>query len=148
MIVGDDLCVRRFTPAAERLFRLRSIDIGRPVSDFKLRIQVPDLDEILKEVLATLKIHEQEVEDIEGRCYLMRIQPYRTGDNRIDGAVLVLTDITDLKRGVDEIRRARDYANGIVDTVREPLLVLDEKLAVRSANRSFYEFFPRQPTAG
>ena len=37
---------------------------------------------------ATLKIHEQEVEDIEGRCYLMRIQPYRTGDNRIDGAVL------------------------------------------------------------
>ena len=57
----------------------------------------------------------------------------------------MLTDITDLKRGVDEIRRARDYANGIVDTVREPLLVLDEKLAVRSANRSFYEFFRDSP---
>ena len=145
VIVGDDLCVRRFTLPAERLFRLRPIDIGRPVSDFKLRIQVPDLDEILTEVLATLKIHEHEVEDIEGRCYLMRIQPYRTGDNRIDGAVLVLTDITDLKRGVDEIRRARDYANGIVDTVREPLLVLDEKLAARSANRSFYDFFRNSP---
>ena len=41
---------------------------------------------------------------------------YRTGDNRIDGAVLLLTDITDLKRGTDEVRRARDYASAIVET--------------------------------
>ena len=115
------------------------------MSDFKPRINVPNLDEILKDVLGTLKIHEQEVEDFEGRGYLMRIRPYRTGDNRIDGAVLTLTDITDLKRGTDEIRRARDYAGAIVETVREPLVVLDEKLAVRSANRSFYEFFRYGP---
>ena len=121
VMVGNDLCIRRFTPAAERLFRLRPIDVGRPVSDFKPRIAVPNLDEILSDVLETLKVHEQEVEDFEGRGYLMRIRPYRTVDNRIDGAVLLLTDITDLKRGTDEIRRARDYAGAIVDTVREPL---------------------------
>ena len=145
VMVGNDLCIRRFTPAAERLFRLRPVDVGRPVSDFKPRLAVPNLDDILKDVLGTLKIHEQEVEDFEGRAYLMCIRPYRTQDNRIDGAVLLLTDITDLKRGTDEIRRARDYAAAIVETVREPLLVLDEKLAVRSANRSFYEFFRNGP---
>ena len=59
--------------------------------------------------------------------------------------VLLLTDITDLKRGTDEVKRARDYAVAIVETVREPLVVLDEKLAVRSANRSFYEFFRNSP---
>jgi PAS domain S-box-containing protein len=145
VMVGTDLCIRRVTPAAEKLFRLRPIDVGRPVSDFKPRIRVPNLDKILKDVLGTLKIHEQEVKDLEGRSYLMHIQPYRTGDNRIDGAVLKLTDITELKHGTDEIRRARDYAAAIVDTVREPLLVLDKKLAVRSANRSFYEFFGYKP---
>ena len=145
VMVGNDLSIRRFTPAAERLFHLRPIDVGRPVSDFKPLINNPNLAEILNDVLSTLKMHEQEVQDSEGRAYLMRIRPYRTADNRIDGAVLLLTDITDLKRGTDEIRRARDYAGAIVDTVREPLVVLDEKLVVRSANRSFYEFFRLNP---
>jgi two-component system, chemotaxis family, CheB/CheR fusion protein len=145
VMVGNDLCIRRFTPAAESLFPLRSIDIGRPISDFKPLISVLDLGETLRGVLDTLKMHDQEVQDSKGNDYLMRVRPYRTGDNRIDGAVLTLTDITDLKRSMDEIRRARDYASAIVDTVREPLVVLDEKLAVRSGNRSFYETFRQTP---
>ena len=144
LMVGNDLCIRRFTPAAERLFHLRPGDVGRPVSDLNPRINV-SLDEILSDVLGALRIHEQEVEDFEGRGYLMRIRPYRTGDNRIDGAVLLLIDITDMKRGTDEIRRARDYASAIVETVREPLVVLNEQLVVRSANRAFYEFFRGSP---
>jgi len=145
VMFSNNLCIRGFTPAAERLFHLRSSDVGRPMADLKPLTDIPNLAETLKEVLGALKMHEQEVQDADGRSYLMRIRPYRTADNRIDGAVLVLTDITDLKRGADEVKRARDYASAIVETVREPLVVLDDKLLVRSANRSFYEFFRNGP---
>ncbi|HXN47720.1 MAG TPA: chemotaxis protein CheB [Bryobacteraceae bacterium] len=145
LMVGRDLRIRRFTSAAEKLLRLIPTDVGRPISDIKPRIEVPNLEEILGDVLDNLKVHEQEVRDSEGRDHLMRVRPYRTADNRIDGVVLLLTDITDLKRGMEEVRRARDYASAIVDTVREPLLVLGQELAVRGANRAFYEFFHSGP---
>ncbi len=145
LMVGNDLRIRRFTSAAEKVLHLVPGDVGRPISDLRPRLNVPNLEEVLSDVLETLKVHEEEVEDPEGREYLMRVRPYRTADNRIDGVVLVLTDVTDLKHGMEEVRRARDYANAIVDTVRGPLLVLDKSLAVLSASRSFYELFRRDP---
>ena len=145
LMVGRDFRIRRFTSAAEKLLRLIPTDVGRPVSDIKPRINVPNLEGILGDVLENLKVHEQEVQDSDGRDYLMCARPYRTADNRIDGVVLLLTDVTDLKRGMEDVRRARDYANAIVDTAREPLLVLDQELAVRGANRAFYEFFRSGP---
>ena len=145
LMVGRDLRIRRFTSAAERLLRLGPADVGRPISDINPRINVPNLEEVLGDVLENLKVHEEEVQDSEGRDYLMRARPYRTADNRIDGVVLLLTDITELKRGMEEVRRARDYATATVDTIREPLLVLSDDLAVRSANRAFYEFFHSAP---
>lgn len=69
----------------------------------------------------------------------MRVRPYRTADNRIDGTVLQLLDVSDLKRSMEEVRYARDYAEAIVNTVREPLVVLDQNLAIRNANRAFYD---------
>jgi two-component system CheB/CheR fusion protein len=146
VMVGNDLRIRRFTPAAEKVLHLISTDAGRPISDLKPRIDVPDLDDIIKRVLDTLKTHEQEVRDSDGRDYMMRVQPYRTEDNRIEGAVVVLFDITELNRSVAEARRTRDFSNAVVDTVREPLLVLDDKLNVARANQSFYNSFRCAPT--
>ncbi|RPH56941.1 response regulator [bacterium] len=68
----------------------------------------------------------------------MRVQPYKTLDNRIDGAVIMLVD-------VDELRRSREYAESIVATVREPLLVLDADLRVQTASQSFYQTFKETP---
>src|SRR5207253_3756693 len=96
VMTGNDLRIRRFTPMAEKVLRLISTDVGRPLADLKPRIDVPDLEEILQRVVDTLQPHEQEVQDREGRFYLMRVRPYRTADNRIDGAVLQLLDVTDL----------------------------------------------------
>jgi two-component system CheB/CheR fusion protein len=141
VMVGNDLRIRRFTPAAQKVLRLIPGDVGRPISDINPRINVPDLDKTLGEVLESLRTHEREVEDLEGRSYLLRVRPYRTEDNRIDGAVLLLTDVTDMKQRMEEVKRAREHATAIVETIREPLLVLEDGLAVRSANRSFYEFF-------
>jgi PAS domain S-box-containing protein len=148
-MISGDLRIRRFTPVAEKVLHLIPTDVGRPISDLKPRINVPNLEEILQGVLDTLAVCEQEVQDFEGNWYLMRVRPYRTSDNRIQGAVLQLHDVSDLKRSLEDVRHARDYAQAIVDTVREPLLVLDEQLVVQNANRSFYDFFGvHQPSAG
>jgi PAS domain S-box-containing protein len=84
---------------------------------------------------------QREVRDHAGRYYSLRVRPYLTPDNKVDGAVLVLVDINDLKRHEQAIAAARDYAENIVETVREPLLVLDSELRVESANSSFYRTF-------
>jgi len=141
VMTGNDLRIRRFTPMAEKVFRLIPTDIGRPIADLKPHINVPDLEQILQQVIDTLQPHEQEVQDLEGRHYLMRVRPYRTFDNRIDGSVLQLLDVSELRRNLEEIRAARDFAEAIVNTVRAPLVVLDENLAIQNANRAFYESF-------
>jgi two-component system CheB/CheR fusion protein len=141
VMTGSDLRIRRFTPTAEKVFRLIPTDIGRPIADLKPHINVPKLEEILRQVMDSLQPHEQDVHDQEGRHYLMRVRPYRTFDNRIDGCVLQLLDISELRRNLEEIRAARDFAQAIVNTVRAPLVVLDEKLVIQSANRAFHETF-------
>ncbi len=80
----------------------------------------------------------------------MRILPYRTADDKIDGLVMTFTNIDHLKKIEREIKLARDYAESIVATVREPLLVLDGDLRVYTANQAFFrEFgFKQRDTVG
>jgi two-component system CheB/CheR fusion protein len=85
------------------------------------------------------------VKDQEDHWHSLRIHPYRTAENRIDGAVLQLLDINDLKRSMEEVKHARDYAEAIIETVREPLLILDQELNVQTANRAFFETFDIAP---
>ena len=145
LILGSDLRIRRFTPPAEATLGLIPADLGRPLGDLKLRIVVPHLETLIQQVVETLEIREAEVQDRQGHWYSLRLRPYKTVDHRIDGVVLVLIDIDQSKRRRDEIQEARDYAQAIIDTVREPLLVLDGKMCVQAANRAFYEMFQIAP---
>src|ERR1051326_8563789 len=120
VMTGRDLRIRRFTPVAEKALRLIPTDIGRPIADLKPRINVPDLEETLRRVLDTLQPYEREVEDHEGRSYLMSVRPYRTGDDRIDGTVLHLLDVSEIKRSLERMKHARDYAEAIVNTIHDP----------------------------
>jgi two-component system CheB/CheR fusion protein len=138
VLVEQNLRVRRFTPMAEKLFNLVPTDIGRPISDFKLNFSVPDLEPLLAEVIDTASTREREVQDRQGLWYSLRIQPYKTLDNKMDGAVIVLVDI-------ESLRRAREYAESIVATVSESLLVLDADLCVQTASESFYQTFKESP---
>lgn len=101
VILGNDLRIRRFTPHAEKILSLLPSDIGRAVSDFHLKIDVPDLVQMCREVIDGLVPREREVQDAEGRLYSMWVRPYRTTDSRIDGVVLALFDITDRRQAVD-----------------------------------------------
>ncbi|MBW4512977.1 MAG: PAS domain-containing protein [Scytonematopsis contorta HA4267-MV1] len=141
LMVGGDLRIRRFTPPAGQILNLIPTDVGRPLGDIKHNLSVPDLEEQIAEVINTLSVKEQEVQDQKGRWYDLRIRPYRTTDNKIDGAVIILVDINALKRSAEQLRQSRNYAEAIVETMREMLVVLDSDLRVITANRSFYNMF-------
>jgi two-component system CheB/CheR fusion protein len=149
IFVDHQLHIQRFTPAATQIISLIQTDIGRPVSDIASRLAGYDrLAEDVRVVLDTLIPREAEVQAREGQWYLMRILPYRTLENVIEGAVVSFVEITkqkELQEQLQELariaRKAQDYAENLVDTIHEPLLVLNADLKVVSANRSFYDFF-------
>lgn len=93
IMLGNDLRIRRFTPISQRLLNLIPSDVGRPISDINLNLDISKLDRIISEVIETLTPKTLEVKDLRGRPYSLRIRPYRTEDNRIDGAVIVLVDL-------------------------------------------------------
>ena len=145
VFLDNDLNIKRFTEQAKELVPLRPTDIGRPIAELSWILKTDDLSADCRGVLKTLMFKEAEVETGDGGCYLMRIAPYRTSENVIDGVVLTFVDL----RQVRDLRKSEEaatelalaYFQSIVETVREPLLVLDEDLRVVSANRSFYRVF-------
>ena len=93
-----NLCVRRFTPAVTRIINLRQTDIGRPVSDITTLMETVNIHEHAQAVLERLERKKLEVRDKNDRWYEMRIMPYRTIDNVIDGVTLAFIDITGLRQ--------------------------------------------------
>ena len=128
--------IRRFTPTATELFSLIPSDIGRPIGDIAQQFSDPCLLSDAAAVLQRPVSPKREVQTRDGRWYLRQVLPYRTRDNRTEGVVITLSDVA-----AEALHEARLYAESIVDTVREALLVLDGDLRVHSANRSFYETF-------
>ena len=92
VMVASDLRIRRFTPMAERVLNLIPTDMGRPISDIKPNIDCPDIEKLIGEAIDSVSVKEREVRDRQGKWYSLRIRPYKNMENRIDGAVLVLTD--------------------------------------------------------
>ncbi len=160
LFLDHHMVIRRYTPAAVKLYRLIAGDVGRPLGDITSNIEGENLLAELQSVLDTLIPVEREVRSTDGAWYLARIQPYRTLDNVIEGVVLTFTPVTDFKLASEAAQRAtaelattlqattqlaRELAEGIVDTVVEPLIVLDGTLQVVSASRSFYQHFQVAP---
>ncbi|MDQ3258247.1 MAG: PAS domain S-box protein, partial [Acidobacteriota bacterium] len=145
LMLDSNLRIHRFTPMAEKVLNLIATDIGRPISDIKPNINVPDLKELIEEAIETASVIEREVQDREGRWFSMCVRPYKSLENNVDGAVLVLADVDALKRSEAQIRDSRDYAASIIETVHEPLVILDEDLRVQTAGRCFYETFKVTP---
>lgn len=147
VMLNRDLKIRRYTPIAEKALKLIPSDVGRSIGDAKLGIDAEKIDRLIMTVIDTVSAREREVRDREGRWYRMQILPYKTLDNRIDGAVMAFFDIDAIKRSSNEIKASLDFAEAIVETVREPLLVLDRNFTVKKANSSFFKMF-KVPKAG
>ncbi len=141
VMMGTDLVIRRITSQAEKALNVTPADIGRPISKIKLNVDIPDLEKTLLHVIESLHPKIFEIKSGEGNWYSVYIRPYRTINNKIDGVVVIFVDITDRRKAQQIIKEARAYAENIIQTMQEPLIVLGDDLKVISANRSFYQTF-------
>jgi len=141
VILSAGLKLRRSTIAADKVIGLTRADVGRHLSEIRHTLRMPNLESVAADVLKSLGTRTIQVQDRLDVWYSMRLRPYRTEDDRIDGLVVVLFEIDRLKRSLQEVERARNFSNTIVEAVREPLLVLNEGRQVLNANQAFLQTF-------
>jgi two-component system CheB/CheR fusion protein len=94
VMVDSDLTIRRFTPRAQEVLGLIPADVGRPLLNINPSIEISDLQQMVLQVMSNLRAAEKEVMDRAKNRYQLRILPYRTPENKIDGAVITLVDIS------------------------------------------------------
>ena len=111
--------------AGEAHFSAESHSLSRPAGSAAAAGGADDLEALLSEVIATVRERECQVQDKEGRWYALRARPYFTLDNKVDGAVLVVVDITDLKSTQREIKAARDRAEAAATRLQDTLSELE-----------------------
>jgi two-component system CheB/CheR fusion protein len=135
------LHVKRYTERAKDLIRLIPSDIGRPLGDLASDLDYPNLLSDCESVVKTLIPKETEVCDRKGTWHLMRVMPYRTAENVIDGVVIAFVNIDRLKSAELAAATVCDSFEDIVQTAREPLLVLDGRGRIFIANEAFCRMF-------
>jgi len=149
VFLDNELHIKRFTPEATQLLNLIDSDVGRPFEHISHKMEYENLLEKVSRVMKDLSSIDEEILTKEGHWYRMRIMVYRTEKHIIEGVVLTFINIDAKKKAQDELEKmsseavssAERFAENIVDTVRESLLVLDGRMRVVKANRSFYETF-------
>jgi two-component system, chemotaxis family, CheB/CheR fusion protein len=145
VIVSTDLRIRRFTPMAEKILNLIPADLDRAIGQINPNINCPDIEPLIVECMDSVSMVEREVQDRQGRWYSLRIRPYKTIDNKIDGAVLALFDIDILKRSERKAMLARDFAESVLHFTSQPIAVTDPSFEIRQANTAFGALFALSP---
>jgi two-component system CheB/CheR fusion protein len=145
IVLNSALQIRLFNSTSEKIFNLISTDEGRPITDIKLKLKVHDLEKKLNNVLENFVPKQEEVEDEKDHWYDMRIRPYLTAEKKIEGLVLTFADIDAVIQSRNFIEKSRDFAQNVLETIHEPLVVLDADLQVLMANPSFYKLFRIKP---
>ena len=141
IFLDNDMVIKRFTPPVHRIVSLLPSDVGRPITHFANNLRHENLAQDVRQVLDRLVSVEANIQTTYGDWYAMRILPYRTLDNYISGAVITFADITDLKALEVQLLESARFAESIVETMREPLLVLDHEQRVLACSGAFATLF-------
>ncbi|HEY3973177.1 MAG TPA: PAS domain S-box protein [Candidatus Sulfotelmatobacter sp.] len=138
IVISRDRSIVRINRAAITVLGVKLTDIGRSIDD-SLR-SVENLGRLCARVIADGAPHRTEARDGD-RCFLLRVAPYRGSDRQILGAVVTLTNVTAFRASIDQAIYEREYTKAILNAVIDPLVVLDDKLHVQTANRAFHILF-------
>jgi two-component system CheB/CheR fusion protein len=144
LFLDPDLRIKMLTPAVERLFSVSDSDVGRPITDFTHRLKYESVDGDARKVLKELVPLECEVETKDGRWLMMRLRPYRTAEDRIDGVVVSFVDITVPRQAVEDLRtieaRHRELCENLIELAVEN--GADPKALKKARDRLLSQFGP------
>ena len=116
IFLDRDLRVKLSTPVASSVFNLLKTDVGRPLSDITSHLRYEHLYADARQVLTDLKTVDREIETLDGRWTAMRIRPYRTTDDRIDGVVITFQDITERRQAEERMRQGEERLRLLIDS--------------------------------
>jgi len=146
LFLGNDLRIKRFTPLIRDVINLLATDVGRHISDINIRLRDTNFEEQAATVLETLLPCEAQVQALDGHWYLMRISPYRTSDNFIDGVVATFTNIDRLKSLEVNLDQSGVYSEALLNSIRTPIVVFDDEVRLITANRALYDLLRVSPS--
>jgi two-component system, chemotaxis family, CheB/CheR fusion protein len=128
------LAITRYTPSAASIFNIIPGDVGRPLEHLKNRLHYPGLITDAEQVLRTLVPIEREVRAAD-HWYLVRIQPYRTVEDHIAGAVLTLVNVTERNRAVEALRQSEEHLRLLIESAKDyAIFTIDRERLVNSWN--------------
>ncbi len=125
LFLDAKLRIRMFTPPMADLFNITDMDVGRPITDFTHRLTYDAVEEDARRVLRDLSSVETEVEARDGRWFMMRLRPYRTVEDRIDGVVLTLIDITSRRETERQLRESQQSYQTLFNSIDEGFAVCE-----------------------
>jgi PAS domain S-box-containing protein len=137
IFLDEDLKIRSYTPTVSEIFDMRDIDIARPLEELKSRLAYDKGISDAREVLRTLQSKEVEVQRKDGVWYKMRVVPYLTAQNEVNGLVLSFLDINQQKTGIADLRQARDYLESLFDNASAPIVVWNSRFEITRFNHAF-----------
>jgi signal transduction histidine kinase/CheY-like chemotaxis protein len=128
IIVGSDLRIRRFTGMADRVLNVVPTDVGRSILDIRWKIDLQDVDRVLHGVIETLTPWQRDISSQDGRWFSVRVTPYQSTDDRIDGAVIAFIDVDARRQVESEVQRRSDEFERVGVMKDEFLALLSHEL--------------------
>jgi two-component system CheB/CheR fusion protein len=126
IFVDRAMCIKRYTPSATRVFNLIGADVGRSLFDITHRLSYPELADDVSATFQSLRLIEREVATMDGRWFLVRLLPYRTADDRIDGAVLSLIEITARREAEASVRAGEERLRLAAQTTKDFAIIVQD----------------------
>jgi two-component system CheB/CheR fusion protein len=145
IFLDNDLRINRFTPAAAEVFSLKEIDRGRLISDITCSLEYENLAKDAEEVLDKLARKEIKARGKNGKSYVMRMAPYRSSANVIEGMVISFLDVSSFENKKFSEEKSRRFFENVTAALWEPFLVLDDAFRIFAANQAFYRTFRTSP---
>src|SRR3989442_2814712 len=140
VLLRRDFMLACFNKAAAGVLRLSSSDIGRASRDISVLAGLPRLEEQCGQVIASGVESRDDFRDGE-KWFVVRISPYTSGDRQVTGTVLTFTNVTAFRASIDQVIYERECTKAILNTVADPLVVLNADQRIQSGNRAFYTMF-------